>query len=97
MEYVAVLAQTWAVVEPRQQWIDRGCARARTIDELVNDFLLANDPFPVGTAVFAARWQPGRWGLAQVVSRDDMDEWAVVFIDGSGKAVRDHVELCPAL
>lgn len=34
-------------------------------------------------------------GLRNAVSRDDMDEWAVVFIDGSGKVVRDYAEFCP--
>lgn len=97
IEYVAVLAQTWAAVEPRQQWIDLGPTEPRTIEALVNDFLVANDPYPAGTAVFAARWKPNQWGLAQVTSRTDLDEWTVVFLDGSGKVLRDHVELCPAL
>ena len=95
--YVAVLAQTWAAVEPRQQWIDQGHSGRRSIKDLVNDFLVANDPFPTGTAVFAAAWKPGRWGLGQVTCRTDLDEWVVVFIDGSGEVLRDHVELCPAL
>jgi hypothetical protein len=75
----------------------QGPAEPRTIEALVNDFLVANDPYPAGTAVFAARWKPSQWGLAQVISRTDLDEWTVVFLDGSGKVLRDHVELCPAL
>jgi hypothetical protein len=88
----------WAAVEPRQQWLDRGHhCDARTIEDLVSDFLVSNDPFPAGTPVFTARWKPGQWGLAQVVTRTDLDEWVVVFIDGSGEASRDHFELSPAL
>lgn len=95
--YVAALAQIWAAVEPKQQWIDQGYAGTRTVEELVSDFLAANDPFPHGTPVFAARWKPGQWGLAHVIGRTDLDEWVVVFLDGSGEVLRDHVELCPAL
>ena len=96
-EYVSALAQMWAAVEPRQQWSDQGCTQARTLEELVDDFLDGEDPYPVATAVFAARWKPGQWGLGQIIGRTDFDEWDVVFIDGSGKVSRDHSELYPAL
>ena len=95
-DYISVLAQTWAVIEPRQHGIDEAYDGSRPVEELVNDFLEAEDPYPVGTEVFAARWKPGQWGIAQVINRVDVDEWVVVFLDGSGRACRDHVELCPA-
>lgn len=95
--YVAALAQAWAAVEPGQWWIDQGPAGPRDIEDLVDAFLVANDPFPRGTPVFAARWRSGKWGPARVVGRTDLDEWVVVFLDDTEEILRDHVELCPAL
>lgn len=96
IEYVVTLAQTWATLEAQQHWTDHSHAELPTVEELVDAFLETNDPYPIGTAVFAAGWRQAQWGLAQVFARSDVDEWIVVFLDGSEKVFRDHTELCPA-
>jgi hypothetical protein len=97
IEYVAALAQKWATLEAQQHWTDHNHAGPPAIEELVDAYLETNEPYPIGTAVFAAGWRPKQWGLAQVFARSDVDEWIVVFLDGSEKVFRDHTELCPAL
>lgn len=98
VDYVGSRAQAWASLEAAQRWFDDGPNSPRTLDEIVDDFLQSEDPYPAGTAVFAARWRPGgRWGLGMIIARVDVDEWAVEYLDENGPVFRDHAELCPAL
>ncbi|MEV0952523.1 hypothetical protein [Promicromonospora sp. NPDC050249] len=97
VNYVGELARAWALIEPMQQWVDAAPGGPRPPEELVQDFLQREDPYPAGTAVFAARWRPGQWGVAVIIARVDDDEWAVEFLDHWEIVFRDHVELCPAL
>jgi hypothetical protein len=94
--YVSALAQMWAAVEPEQQRIDKMHVAPRGIDELAIDFLESNDPYPVGSRVFAVRWRPGQWRPGRIIRRADVDQWTVAFFDGGRHAFRDHAKLCPA-
>lgn len=97
VNYVGGLARAWALLEPVQRWVDAGPDGQWPPEELVQDFLRREDPYPVGTAVFAARWRPGQWGVGMITARVDDDEWAVEYLDHREIVFRDHVELCPAL
>jgi hypothetical protein len=97
VNYVGELAQAWALLDPMQRWVDAAPGGPRLPEELVQDFLQREDPYPVGTAVFAARWRPGQWGIGMITARVDDDEWAVEFLDHRDVVFRDHAELCPAL
>jgi hypothetical protein len=97
VDYVGGLAQAWASLEAVQRWFDDGPDSPRTLDEIVGDFLQSEDPYPSGTAVFAARWRPGRWGPGMIIARVAVDEWEVEYLDEDGPVFRDHTELCPAL
>jgi hypothetical protein len=97
VDYVGALAQAWAVLEAAQRWVDDRPGGPRPLGELVQDFLGSEDPYPPGTAVFAARWRSGRWGPGTIVARVDVDEWAVEYLDENDTVFRDHTELCPAL
>lgn len=97
VDYVGGLAQAWASLEPAQLCVDAVLYTPRTPDEVVQDFLHNEDPYQVGTAVVAARWRSGRWGLGTIIARVDVDEWAVEYLDDSDAVFRDHTELCPAL
>jgi hypothetical protein len=97
VNYVGELARAWALLEPMQRWVDAGPGGPRPPDELVQDFLQREDPYPAGTAVFAARWRPGQWGVGMITARVDDDEWAVEYLDHRDVVLRDHTELVPAL
>lgn len=97
VDYVGGLAQAWASLELVQRWVNDAPDSPRPLEELVQGFLRIEDPYPVGTPVFAARWRSGRWGLGTITVRVDVDEWAVEYLDDSGAVCRDHTELCPAL
>jgi hypothetical protein len=97
VNYVVELARAWALLEPMQRWVDAAPGGPRLPEELVQDFLRREDPYPVGTAVFAARWRPGQWGIGVITARVDDDEWAVEYLDHRETVFRDHAELCPAL
>lgn len=97
VDYVGGLAQAWASLEAVQRWSDEGPDSPGALDEIVDDSLQSADPYPAGTAVFAARWRPGRWGPGMIVARVEVDEWAVEYLDENGLVFRDHAELCPAL
>ena len=97
VDYIGGLAQAWASLEFPQHSVDGAPEGPRPPDVLVRDFLHSEDPYPAGTAVFAGRWRPGRWGLGIVIASVDVDEWAVEYLDDSDTVFRDHTELCPAM